>query len=109
MPRNEGQNPKKIKIHEFRGMMKGGIDYNLYLWIMCKVLSVGWNFNFLSKFVSFKGVSPRHEGQNLKKLEILEFWGVMKVGIDYNLYIWIICKVLSVCGNIQFFVNIFEF
>ena len=35
-------------------MKKGGINYTFSLWIMCKFLSVGWNFQFLSKFLSFK-------------------------------------------------------
>ena len=53
---------------------------------MCKVISVGWNFQFfLSKFLSFKSVSPRNERQNPKKIKILEFGGMKKKGKDYNL------------------------
>ena len=52
---------------------------------MCEVLSVGGNFNFLSKFLSFKGVSPRNERQNPKKIKTPKFWVLMKKGIDYNL------------------------
>ena len=66
-------------------------------------------FKFLSKFLSFKGVSPRNEGQNSIKWKILVLWGMMKGGKDYNLELGIICKVLSVGGNFKFFVEILEF
>ena len=76
---------------------------------MCKFLSVGGNFQFFSKFLSFKGVSPRNEGQNLKKLEILEIWGVMKGVIYHTLSWWIMFKFLSVGWNFQIFVEILDF
>jgi len=40
------------------------------------------NFKFLSKFLSYKGVSHRNEGQNPKTITILEFLVMKKGGIN---------------------------
>ena len=73
------------------------------IWVLVKIL------NFLSKFLSFKGVSPRNEWRNPKNNKMFEFDGMMKWGIIYTISGWALCKYLSVSENFNFFVEIFEF
>ena len=40
--------------------------------------------NFLSNFLSFKGVSPRNEGLHPKNIKILEFLGMPKGGNNFT-------------------------
>ena len=50
---------------------------------MRKFLSVVGKFKFLSKFLGFKGVSPRKKGaKTQKKIEIFKFRGMMKGRIN---------------------------
>ena len=44
-----------------------------------------------------------------KNIEILNFHGIMKWRINYTLSRWTMSKILSVAGDIQFFVEILDF
>src|ERR1044072_5147821 len=66
-------------------------------------------FNFQSKFLNFKGVSPRNQRQNPKKCKIIEFHDMMKGGIIKYISRHTLSKFLSVDGKFQFLVEILEF
>ena len=72
------------------------------IWVLVKILI------FLSKFLSFKGVSPRNEWRIPKK-KILEFYGIIKWGIIYSFSGWTLGKYLSASEKIYFFVEILGF
>jgi hypothetical protein len=78
-------------------------EYGAKFWVWIRI------FNFWSKFVSFKGVSPTNEWQNAKNIKIHEFLVLMKEGINKTLSGWIWCKIFSVDENFQFLVEIPEF
>ena len=66
-----------------------------------------WKYSILSKFLNFKGVSPRKKGRNPKKN--LKFSWCDEGCINLTFSSWTMCKILSVVGNIQFFVEILTF
>src|ERR1044072_1668793 len=53
-------------------------EYYAQVWVLMEI------FNFLLKFLGFKGYSPRNEWQNIKKIKIPIFHGMIKGGFDYN-------------------------
>ena len=88
-PQNEWQNPKKkIKIPEFHGMIKGGIDYNFQGWIMCKSLGVDGNFQFFVEILGFKGYKPtKWVTKFINKLKIPSFivwWREVLINISHD-------------------------
>src|ERR1044072_7669307 len=60
---------KKIKITIFQGMIKGGIDYNFKDEYCAKVWVLMEIFNFLSKFLGFKGYAHEMSDKIQKKVE----------------------------------------
>ena len=78
-------------------------EYGAKFWVWIRIL------NFWSKFVSFKGVSPRNEWHNAKNIKIHEFLVLMKEVINKTLSGWIWCKKFGVDENFQFLVEIPEF
>ena len=50
---NSVESQKKIKIFHFQGMMKGPIIYTFAVWVLCKILRVVGNFEFLVELHKF--------------------------------------------------------
>ena len=82
-PRNKCQNFKKSSILNFNGMMKRGHNNFFSIEASRKKLSGGEIFNFGRNFSNFKGVSPRNESRNSRKIKIFNFNGMMKRGNNY--------------------------
>ena len=74
-----------------------------YRWAKFRLLSE--IFNFWSKLLNFNGVSPWKEWRNPKKIEIFNFQGTTKGGINLTFLGWSMCEILSVVGNFQFSVQ----
>ena len=75
---------KKLKFPYVKVWLREGLitifkdEYCAKVWVLMEI------FNFFSKFLGFKGYSPRNEWQNPKKSRIPELHGMIKGGIDYN-------------------------
>ena len=109
-PRKEWRNPKKkLKSFNFMAWWRDVLIKNSQDERCANLLVLLENFNFWSKFLSFKGVSQRKEWRNPKKIKILNFHGMFRGLIKLTYSKWIMWKLMSVVWNFQFLVEILEF
>ena len=108
-PRNVWRNPKNLKSSSFKVwwweiLIQDSQDEH------CGIFwGMGEIFNFWTKFLSFKGVSPRNEWRTPKKLKFFDFEFVMKGGINTTLSGWTLWKNLNGGENFQILDEILEF
>ena len=108
-PRNEWRNPKNLNSSSFKVWWREILIQDSQDEHCGIIWGMGEIFNFWTKFLSFKDVSPRNEWRNPKILKNFNFQCVMNGGINKTFPGWTSLNILRDEGNFQDLDEILEF